>query len=89
MTDARINVWRKTIASSPVKLCDVPLTNGSAGEIIKLAHHKVAHWKTSLIGIPPDISPTKYGYRSQSFATDSISDPLPVPPGTKVVPYKL
>ena len=37
ITEARIKVWRKKIASGPVKLCDIPPTNEAAAEYIKRA----------------------------------------------------
>ena len=43
MTEARIKVWRKKIASRVVKLCELPPTNEAAGENIKHAHNQVAH----------------------------------------------
>ena len=69
-----------------MKLSEIPPTNEAAGENIKRAHFQVAHWLTSLIGIPPDMNPLDYGYEFHSTATGSILVPQPLPPGTKDSP---
>ena len=89
MTEARIKVWRKKIASGPVKLRDIPPTNESAGENIKRAHLQVAHWNTAITGVPPNIDPKTCRYESLKTASGSILVPSPVPPGTKDAPDEI
>ena len=81
MTEARIKVWRKKIASGPVKLCDIPPTNKGVPENIKRAI-----LSSCPLEKPPDINPTDYGYEAQPTATGSILVPQPVPHGTKDAP---
>lgn len=89
MTEARIKVWRKKIASGVVKLSELPPTNEAAGENIRRAHYQIAHWKTAVTGVPPDICPTDYGYETKLTASGSIVVPRTVPPGTKDAPDKV
>ena len=72
--------------ASSVKLCSLPPTSDAFIENVHRGHLQVVVWKAALQELPPNMDPTKYGWKLDH---ERIPQPRTVPPGTLLAPPEI
>ena len=88
MSDVRYDVWlsktgNKKAKKTP-KLQALPPTSEAFSENVKRAHFQTCIWKSSMEPDPPNLDPTKFGWRKDKLA--KLLTPVTLPADTLLAP---